>query len=69
MYICSSSYVHVYLYGIYLYSSLECVLGEDRFYILTPIDIILAEVCTEDVCVSYSTHRRPRGRRLSRSVL
>ena len=24
--------------------SIECVLGEDRFYILTPIDIILAEV-------------------------
>ena len=26
------------------FSLVECVLGEERFYILTPIDIIIAEV-------------------------
>lgn len=34
----------LYTYRI-LYALTECVLGEERFYILTPIDIILAEVC------------------------
>lgn len=31
---------------------IECVGGEQRFYILTPIDIILAEVCS---CTSKHT--------------
>ena len=36
----------------------ECILREDRFYILTPIDIILAQVCWfANACLhDISTH-------------